>query len=108
MKKEMIVSGYSGEQADNQVDPFLKHLLGLFVCDLTEPQKMLLDYTAADGRPDLYFATYDTETYTLTSLDGTEARGVSVCLGFEPKNVRQWNRLRLLFNIAVGFAMEID
>jgi hypothetical protein len=107
-KREMIVTGYTGVQPEEQVDPFLRHLIGLFVDELREAEKLLFEYSGAAGLPDLYIAVYDTETFTLTSLEGIESRGVSVSFGRRPDSPFRWQQLRYAFNAAVSLAIEIE
>jgi hypothetical protein len=108
-KREMIVTGFTGEGAEEQVDPYIRHLLGQFSDSLSEADKILLEYTSVKGEPDLYWAMYDTETFTLYSMgDSPSGNQACVSFGFEPSGPKQWKRLRDALNSVVTASMEID
>lgn len=105
--REMIVAGYVGRDAEEQVDPFLRGLLGQFTDEMSEADKLLFEYANTKGLPDLYFAIYDTQTHTLTAPEG-DGRGAMVCFGYEPKSKAQWQRLREALSVALELGMSID
>lgn len=107
-KREMIVAGYIGDRAEEQVDPFLRGLIGKFTDDLNEQEKALLEYTQIAMLPDLYWAYYDTETFALVAASDSESGEVSVSFGREPDSPFRWKQLRFAFNAAISLAMEIE
>lgn len=81
-RREIIIPGYSGKDAVENVDPFLKHLIGQFTDELSEADKALLEYTSLAAMGDLWIGYWDEETGTLTSLsEGGTGCEVSVSLG---------------------------
>lgn len=100
--RTMIISGQPDSPAD--IDPIYQPLLGKFEDELDEEGKLLLQLSQVRCTGDLYYATWDPETLTLTSDVGCGSPGADVGLtlikGMDP--VKALPALYALIAIAMG------
>jgi hypothetical protein len=87
--REMIVSGYVGaEDPVGQIDPFLRHLHGKFVDELSEADKALYEYTSIAGLGDLWLAYWDDlslELWFMAESEVDHTRRVRIAVSTPPE-----------------------